>query len=68
MYGLDRHEPTDVHDAQDYSTIMATRTMTGRPQQLVHNSVCMNARPIRPHTVTDIKGNRSKIFGTSCSP
>jgi hypothetical protein len=54
MYGPDRREPTGMRDARDYSTIVATRTKTGRPQQLVHNNVCMNARPIRPHTVTDI--------------
>jgi hypothetical protein len=54
MYGLDRREPIGVRDARDYRTIVATLTGTDRPQQLLHNSVCMNARPIRSHTVTDI--------------
>jgi hypothetical protein len=28
-YGLDRREPTGVHDARDYSTIVGIRTKTG---------------------------------------
>jgi hypothetical protein len=49
-----KREPTGVREARGYSTIVATRTTSGRPKQQLHNMVCMNARPIRPHTVTDI--------------
>jgi hypothetical protein len=59
---------TGVRDARDYSTIVATWTKTSRPQHLLHDRVCMNARPIRPHTITTYRATVLRVLAHRALP